>query len=212
MSDNANDCFTTTEVLRPKMLLNELGSADIFYRAQQPRSGTTPPNLPHSGFIAGDPDCAASFQDLPVEDQRKIVEDHSIWGLMKPSPFVSLTKCLDNALDLAEVMTDHKQWYSPSSIANLPVHIAVIRPGRVPTGTMRYYHWNTLVHDLGASISNKARNPNEYEFLGSIPAETIVEYFPYDPTMEANEIRKRIEDGGENLILLVVGVKLMRIS
>lgn len=148
MSDNTNDCFSTTEILRPKMLLNEFGSADIFYRAQQPCSGTMPPNLPQSGFVPGDPDCAASFPDLSLKDQRRIVEDHSHWGFKKPSPFMSSTNCLDNALYLAEIMTNQAQ-----KRGMFPVHIAVIRPGRVPTGSMKYYHWNSLVRDLGAAAS-----------------------------------------------------------
>jgi len=57
-----------------------------------------------------------------------------------------------------------------------PIYIAEISPGRAVSGSMRYYHWGTLVHELDATIEFKATNRHEYVFLGHIPPEAITWY------------------------------------
>jgi len=50
--------------------------------------------------------------------------------------------------------------------------------------------------------------PNEYVFLGSIPAEAVFSYVPYEPTEQADEIFERIqaELEGKYLVLLVAEI------
>ena len=57
-----------------------------------------------------------------------------------------------------------------------PIYIAEISPGRAVSRSMRYYHWDTLVRELDATIKLKATNRHEYVFLGHIPLEAITWY------------------------------------
>jgi len=159
--------------MTPTPLSNVKGSEDRFYRIQKPRSGTKPYPIdyPDIAFLAG-----ACNDDLPTqyfkhEDQKSIVESHSIWSAYQPgSPLVSTTTDENWALSLAkriceiEVLTLDK------------IHIAVIRPGLVASGKMNYYHWSDLAQDLRAEIEKKSQNNHEYVFLHSIPHEAIQFY------------------------------------
>ncbi|KAF8810655.1 hypothetical protein BYT27DRAFT_7253526 [Phlegmacium glaucopus] len=138
---------------------NEFGSLVKFYRFQKAHCGTT--YHPRLGFLAGDSDYDA-FPSLDHDEQRSIVEDHSEWSCKQPSPFISTTSDLEWAQRVAKGIKLGRR---------NPIHIAEISPGRARSGSMRYYHWDTLVCELDARIEYKAINYNETVFLGHIPAE-----------------------------------------
>jgi hypothetical protein len=192
---------------KPTILSNEFRSPHVFYRAQQFHSGTTPPDLHRHngpGFVAGALEGAKSFPTLDFMQQRDLVMKHAVWSEKKPSPFISTTDSLDKAIDWAEGMAKNQGRLYDSED---PVYIAVIRPGRVPTGTMKYFRWCDLVKDLEANISPLARNTHEYEFLASIPAETIVVYIKYERHRLYNlkdAIHEMVEDEGKDSVFLVV--------
>ena len=188
----------------PTILSNKFRSSDVFYRCQQSNSGTSPPDLHWQGgpgFVAGAKE-AKSFPKRSLRRQKSIVEAHSVWSKTQASPFISTTDRLDKAMALAKVMTKKQQELYSS---NDPIYIAVIRPGRVPTGTMEFYRWWDLVNDLRAKIDSFASNEHEFEFLGSIPSEAIVLYIEYGRFNE-DEINQMIEDEGKDLVLLVVDI------
>jgi len=159
--------------MTPTLLSNVKGSQATFYRIQKPRSGTKPYPIdyPDIAFLAGACDDGLPTQDFNPEDQKAIVEAHSLWSACQPrSPLISTTTNEDRALSLAkriceiEVLTLDK------------IHIAVIRPGLVASGKMNYYHWSALAQDLRAEIEKKSQNNHEYVFLHSIPHEAIQFY------------------------------------
>jgi len=161
--------------MTPTLLSNVKGSEDTFYRIQKPRSGTQPYPIdyPDIAFLAGACACDENLptQDFEPEDQKLIVEAHSIWSVYQPpSPLISTTEDEDRALRLAEKISETE------GLTLDQIDIAVIRPGLVDSGKMEYYHWLDLVQDLGAEIENRSRNDHEYVFLHYIPDEAIEFY------------------------------------
>ena len=142
---------------------NKFGSPEKFYRFQTKNSATTYNS--DFGFLAGDYHNADEFQDLDYDEQRSIVEDHSNWSNANASPFISTTSDLEWALSVAKGMTRMN-----------PIHIAEISPGCAVSGSMLYYHWFELVHELDADIVHTARNYHETVFLNRIPQEAITWY------------------------------------
>lgn len=151
---------------KPTILSNEFRTPNIFYRCQQFHSGTTPPD-PHRhngpGFVAGALEGAKSFPTLEFMQQRDIVMRHADWREKKPSPFILTTDSLDKALYWAEVMANNQgRLYSSGD----PVYIAVIRPGRVPTGTMKYYIGGATWWNISKQIFPPMRGiPTNMSFL-----------------------------------------------
>lgn len=159
---------------------NEFGSPVKFYRFQTKKSGTTYDS--QIGFLAGDHQDAGLFPSLDYEKQRSIVQNHSNWSSRKPSPFISTTTDLEWALSVAKRIRRFD-----------PIYIAEISPGRAIRGSIRYYHWHELVHELNANIEHKAKNYHEYVFLGKIPRKAITWY----GTVEEYE-RRTFEDEEED--------------
>lgn len=175
-----------SEPTRPlRFRLNRFGSEEVFYRAQQPvSSGTNPPILPDIGFVAGNEGLAQAFDLTEDKKNRDIVMQHSIWNRNQPlSPFVSTSVdegWISNRIAncMAVYVEKHRKTLPPSTAKLDPIRIAEIRPGRVPTETMKYYKWNELIGDLKLDweVSPEAQNNHEYVFLVSIPAAAIVFY------------------------------------
>lgn len=159
---------------------NKFGSPVKFYRFQTKNSGTK--YDPRIGFRAGDYHDAEFFECLDYDEQRSIVEDHSNWSKAKASPFISTTSDLAWAQSVAKRIKRFD-----------PIYIAEISPGRAISGSIRYYHWSALVHELDASINHKARNYHETVFLGQIPQEAVTWY----GTVEESE-RHCFEDEEED--------------
>ncbi|KAF8810648.1 hypothetical protein BYT27DRAFT_7253519 [Phlegmacium glaucopus] len=100
--------------------------------------------------------CLPRIPSLYQYEQRSIAEDHAIWSCTQPSPFISTTS------DLAWAQRVAKGMMSRCTLAD-PIHIAEISPDRAISGSMRYYHWDSLVYELDARIEDKDRNYHETE-------------------------------------------------
>jgi len=160
--------------MAPTLKFNEKGSKDTFYRIQKPRSGTRvhPIKYPDIAFLAGACDDKLPTQDFKPEDQKTIVEAHSLWSARQPpSPLISTTENKEWALFFAEEVICKTEGLTLDQI-----DIAVICPGLVASGKMEYYHWADLAQGLGAEIVKKSENDHEYVFLRSIPQEAIQFY------------------------------------
>ena len=95
--------------MTPTLLSKMKGSKDTFYHIQKPRAGTTPYpiNDPDIAFLAGACDDNLPTQDFKPEDQKSIMEDHSLWSAYQPcSPLISTTKDKGWALHLVEKISD----------------------------------------------------------------------------------------------------------
>ena len=170
---------------------NEFGSPVKFYRFQAKNSHTTY-DSESRGFLAGDYHDADHFPSLDYDKQRSIVQDHSNWSKAKASPFISTTTNLAWAISVAK------------KIRRLdPIYIAEISPGRALSGSIRYYHWYELVHELNAKIEHKAKNSHEFVFLGQIPLEAITWYGTVEESELHNfeeEQEEECEEKGEGLL------------
>ena len=143
---------------------------------------------PDIAFLAGACDDNLPTQDFKPEDQKFIVEDHSLWSAYQPrSPLISTTKDKGWALRLAEKISDTE------GLTLDQIDIAVIQPGVVDSGKMEYYHWLDLVQDLGAEIEKKSCNDHEYVFLHSIPHEAIQFYGTVEEYMNCSDGESEME-------------------
>jgi len=177
--------------MTPRLLSNVKGSEDTFYRIQKPRSGTKPYPIdyPDIAFLAGA--CAANLptQYFKPEDQKAIVEAHSLWSAYQPrSPLISTTEDESWALYFAEEVICVTEGLTLNQI-----DIAVIRPGLVASESMKYYHWLDLAQDLGAEIQEKSRNVHEYVFLRSIPHEAIQFYGTVEEYINRSDDESQME-------------------
>ncbi|KDR72139.1 hypothetical protein GALMADRAFT_1344375 [Galerina marginata CBS 339.88] len=150
----------------------ELGTFEIstptierFYLILTPQSSTyaSPQFFPEVGLLSSASLVNLSTKDCNPQDQKSILEAHSLSTSHPPSPLIPATKSLERAFDLAEEL---------SQTENLPldrIYIAEICPGLVASNTVHYSHWLDLVH-VGTDF---AQNFQEYGFVGHIPASAV---------------------------------------